>query len=62
MTREAAVDPKLSLRVERLTELTAEELHGLGGARAEAAATTALRECLRTVFGCTTFDTCPREQ
>lgn len=53
------MDPNLSLRVERLTELTTEELYRLRGAAAEAQqATTALRECLHTI-GCTTMDTCP---
>jgi hypothetical protein len=52
--------PQLSLKTERLAELSTDELHNVGGGAAEQqAVTTALRDCLHTVFGCTTNIYCP---
>jgi hypothetical protein len=57
------MDPKLTLRIERLSELSTDELHGIGAAAADQALPTRqYQECLRTVFGCTTADTCPRPE
>lgn len=51
---------KLTLKTERLSELSTDELLAVGGAGAEQQAITSpLRDCLRTVFGCTTAMTCP---
>jgi hypothetical protein len=51
---------KLTLKTERLAELTHDELNLVGGAAGiEQAITSPLRDCLRTVFGCTTAMTCP---
>jgi hypothetical protein len=50
---------KLTLKTERLAELSTDELLAVGGAGVEQAITTPLRDCLRTVFGCTTAMTCP---
>lgn len=52
----------LSLKTERLSELTTDDLHRVGGAAADAPPTLKFYECLRTVFGCTTADTCPRPE
>lgn len=51
---------QLSLKTERLAELSTDELHNVGGAAADQQAITSpLRECLHTVFGCTTNIYCP---
>lgn len=56
-------DRRLSLKKERLAELTTEDLHRVHGG---APATLNVKECLAitqpgaTVFGCTTAYTCPR--
>ena len=50
----------LSLRTERLAELTTDELHRVAGAAAEAAPTWPLRDCVATLHGCTTAITCPK--
>lgn len=49
---------RLTLRTERLTELTTEELHRVNGAAPEPG--TLKLDCLPTVHGCTTAITCPR--
>jgi molecular chaperone DnaK (HSP70) len=50
---------KLTLKTERLAELTTDELNAVGGAARIPAVTTEIRECLHTVFGCTTNIYCP---
>jgi ribosomal protein L11 len=52
----------LSLKTERLAELTTDELLAVAGARADQALTSPLRDCARTVFGCTTAMTCPVQE
>lgn len=49
----------MNLKIERLTELTTDELHDVAGAAPEQALTKPVRECLHTVFGCTTNIYCP---
>lgn len=56
------MDPKLTLRSERLAELTTDELHAVAAAAPDAPKTFVLRECLHTFIGCTTAKTCPRAE
>jgi hypothetical protein len=49
------VKNKLSLKTERLTELTTDDLHRVQGAAAQQTLTL----CLHTVHGCTTAVECP---
>ena len=51
---------ELSLKIERLSELTTDELHRVAAAQQQELPTKDIRVCLRTVFGCTTAITCPQ--
>ena len=51
---------KLTLKKERLAELTTDDLHRVAGAAADAPPTLPLRDCVRTYQGCTTAITCPK--
>lgn len=48
---------ELTLRTERLSELTTDELHRVAGAAVPN--TLKVAECVRTLRGCTTAITCP---
>lgn len=49
----------LTLKTERLAELTTDELHAVGGGAAEDAVTTKPTLCIPTLAGCTTNIYCP---
>ena len=54
---------KLTVKKERLAELTTDELARVAGAAPDAVPTTPLKECLQnigTLHRCTTAMTCPR--
>ena len=52
----------LSVKKERLTELTTDELHHVAGGAEAIPATLKTHDCLATLRGCTSAITCPRPQ
>ena len=52
----------LSVKKERLTELTTDELVHVAAAAPAIPPTFKLQDCAHTVFGCTTAINCPRPQ
>jgi hypothetical protein len=51
----------LSVKKERLAELTTDEMHRVAGA-APVPPTLKLQQCVPTLHGCTTAITCPRPE
>ena len=56
------MDRKLSVKKERLVELTSEELAGVAGAEPDAVSLPLKTCALQTIQGCTTNIYCPKQQ